>query len=164
MLRRILFLFAVPAMLLASILFATTAQAQSPHFVGTPHCTKSLSGGLTCSGKAAGLGNGPTAAFLTASSVTANYRCVNHGGNIAPGQPAVTQNVTGPTQDITPRNGQITFSPTIPPPTPPSAATECPNGNWTVQLTSLTYSNVVLHIQQPPGTDVLTDNLGTIDP
>jgi hypothetical protein len=49
-------------------------------------------------------------------------------------------------------------------PTPPSAATECPNGNWSVQLTSLTYTDVVLHIQQPSGTDVLTFNFGTIDP
>jgi hypothetical protein len=164
MLRRFLFLLTVPAMLLGSVLFATAAQAQSPHFVGTPTCTKSLSSGLTCSGKAAGLGNGPTAAFLTAGSITANYVCQNKGGNVAPGQPVVTQNVTGPTQNITPRNGQITFSPTIPPPTPPSAATECPNGNWKVVLTSLTYTDVTLHIQQPPGTDVLTDNLGTIDP
>ena len=46
----------------------------------------------------------------------------------------------------------------------PSAATECPNGNWKVVLTSLTYTDVVLHVQQPPGTDVLTDSLGTIDP
>ena len=67
-------------------------------------------------------------------------------------------------QAITPHNGQITFSPTIPAPTPPSPKTECPNGNWTVQLTSLTYSNVVLHIQQPPGTDLLTFSFGTIDP
>jgi hypothetical protein len=163
-LRRILFMLTVPAMLLASILFTQAAQAQSPHFVGTPTCTKSLSTGLTCSGKAAGLGNGPTAAFLTADSVTANYVCTNKGGNVAPGQPVVTQNVTGPTQTITPHNGQITFSPNIPPPTPPSAATECPNGNWTVVLTSLTYTNVVLHIQQPPGTDVLTMSFGTIDP
>jgi hypothetical protein len=164
MLRRILFLLTVPAMLLGSVLFATAAQAQSPHFVGTPTCTKSLSSGLTCSGKAAGLANGPTAAFLTASSITANYVCQNKGGNVAPGQPVVTQGVTGPTQNITPRNGQITFSPTIPPPTPPSAATECPNGNWKVVLTSLTYTDVTLHVQQPPGTDVLVDNLGTIDP
>jgi len=35
MLRRILFIFALPAMLLAFILSATAAQAQSPHFVGT---------------------------------------------------------------------------------------------------------------------------------
>lgn len=164
MLRRILFLFTVPAMLLASILSATAAQAQSAHFVGTPTCSKSLSTGLTCKGKAAGLGNGPTAAFLTADSVSATYACQNKGGNVAPGQPVVEQNVTGPVQKITPHNGQITFSPTIPPPPTPSAANDCPNGNWTVILTSLTYNNVVLHVQQPPGTDVLTDNLGNIDP
>jgi len=164
MLRGFLFLLTVPAMLLGSVLFATAAQAQSPHFVGTPSCTKSTSSGLTCSGKAAGLGNGPTQAFLTSGSVQATYVCTNPGGNVAPGQPVVNQNVTGPKQNITPRNGQISFSPTIPPPTPPSAATECPNAKWTVVLTSLTYNDVTLHIQQPPGTDVLVDSLGNIDP
>jgi 4-amino-4-deoxy-L-arabinose transferase-like glycosyltransferase len=143
---------------------ATVALAESPHFIGTPTASKSLTSGLTVSGKAAGLGNGPTAAFLTASSVSATYECVNHGGNVAPGQPVVLQNVTGPTQNITPHNGQITFSPNIPPPPTPSARDACPNGNWTVRITSLTYNDVVLHIQQPPGTDVLTLNLGTIDP
>jgi hypothetical protein len=118
MLRRILLLLTAPALLLAAILFAPAARAQSPHFVGTPTCTKSLSSGLICSGKAAGLGNGPTQAFLTASSVSATYVCQNKGR---------------------------------------------PNGNWKVILTSLTYNDVTLHIQQPPGTDVLVDNLGTID-
>ncbi len=162
--RRVKYGIALLFALLLTVGFSLPAFAQNPHFIGTPTCTKSTSTGLTCSGKAAGLGNGPTAAFLTADSVTATYECVNKGGNVAPGQPIVTQNVTGPTQTITPHNGQITFSPTIPPPTPPSAATECPNGNWKVRLTSLTYTNVVLHIQQPPGTDVLTFSFGTIDP
>src|SRR6266545_3212919 len=99
--------------------FAAYAFAQSPHFIGTPSCTKSLTSGLTCSGKAAGLGNEPASVFLTADSVTATYECVNKGGNVAPGQPVVTQGVTGPTETITPHNGQITFSPNIPPPTPP---------------------------------------------
>ena len=152
------------AVLAVTGLIAAPAFAESPHFIGTPTCTKSTSTGLTCSGKAAGLGNGPTAAFLTADSVTATYECVNKGGNVAPGQPVVLQNVTGPTQNITPRNGQITFSPNIPPPPTPSARTECPNGNWSVRLTSLTYNDVVLHIQQPPGTDVLTFSFGDIDP
>jgi hypothetical protein len=154
---------AVLSLLLLS-LQVPAALAESPHFIGTPSCTKSLSTGLTCSGKAAGLGNGPTAAFLTADQVAATYVCQNKGGNVAPGQPVVTQNVTGPSQTITPHNGQISFSPTLPVPTPPSAATDCPNGNWKVVLTSLTYTNVVLHIQQPPGTDVLTQGFGTIDP
>jgi len=149
---------------IAALVFAPAATAQSPHFIGTPSCTKSTTTGLTCSGKAAGLGNEPAIVFLTADSVTANYVCVNKGGNVAPGQPVVTQNVTGPTQTITPHNGQITFSATLPVPTAPSAATECPNGNWTVRLTSLTYTNVMLHIQQPAGVEILTFDFGTIDP
>jgi hypothetical protein len=144
--------------------FAAYAFAQSPHFIGTPSCTKSITSGLTCSGKATGLGNEPASVFLTADSVTATYECVNKGGNVAPGQPVVTQGVTGPTETIAPHNGQITFSATLPVPAPPSSATECPNGNWKVRLTSLTYTNVVLHIQQPDGIDVLTFNFGTIDP
>jgi hypothetical protein len=155
----------VSAFAVAALTFAVPASAQNAHFIGTPDCTKnSNTGVLTCSGKAAGLGNGPTAAFLTADSVTATFECVNKGGNVAPGQPVVLQNVTGPTQNITPRNGQITFSPTLSPPPSPSARDTCPNGNWSVRRTSLTYNNVVLHIQQPPGTDVLTFNAGTIDP
>jgi hypothetical protein len=150
--------------LLFSALTTAQAFAQSPHFIGTPSCTKSLSSGLTCSGKAAGLGNEPANVFLTADSVTATYECVNKGGNVAPGQPVVTQDVTGPTETITPHNGQITFSATLPVPTPPSAATECPNGNWRVRLTSLTYTNVVLHIEQPAGVEILSFNFGTIDP
>jgi hypothetical protein len=158
-------LFLPVAVCLAAVaLIVPAASAESPHFIGTPSCSKSLSSGLTCSGKASGLGNGPTAAFLTADSVNATYECVNHGGNVAPGQPVVSNAVVGPTETITPRNGTISFSPTIPVPTPPSAASDCPSGKWTVRLTSLTYENVVLHLQQPPGTDVLTFDFGTIDP
>lgn len=155
---------ALAALVGAIAAISAVAFAGSPHFIGTPTCTKSTTSGLTCSGKAAGLANGPTAAFLTADSVTANYECRNKGGNVAPGQPIVLSNVTGPTQTIAPRNGQITFSPNLPPPPTPSARTACPNGNWSVRLTSLTYTNVVLHIEQPPGTEVLRFSFGTIDP
>jgi hypothetical protein len=155
---------AVSALAFAGLTFAPAALADSAHFIGTPTCTKSLSTGLTCSGKAAGLGNGPTFASLTAEKVEATYVCVNHGGNVAPGQPIVEQEVKGPTQEITPHNGQISFSPTIPPPPKPSAAVDCPSGKWTVRLTSLTYVGVVLTVEQPESGTVLTDNLGTIDP
>src|SRR5919202_842913 len=141
--RRIALFVLVSIVVLALGVSGSVALAESPHFIGTPTCTKSSSGALTCSGKAAGLGNGPTDAFLTADSVQATYECVNHGGNVAPGQPIVEQNVTGPTQHITPHNGQITFSPTLSPPATPSAKDTCPNGNWTVRRTSLTYTNVV---------------------
>jgi hypothetical protein len=155
---------AVSALAFAALTSAPAVLANSAHFVGTPTCTKSLTTGLSCSGKAAGLGNGPTFASLTAEKVEATYVCVNHGGNVAPGQPIVEQKVTGPTQEIKPRNGQISFSPNIPVPTPPSASTDCPSGKWKVQLTHLTYTNVVLTVEQPSTGAVLTENFGTIDP
>ncbi len=135
----------------------------NPHFIGFPTITKSTSTGLTVSWKAAGLDELPTSAFLTADQVNAQYVCVNHGGNIAPGQPLVFQAVTGPVQNITPHNGQITFTVTIPPPPTPNPAVVCPNGNWSVSLLSLTFVGVVVHVQQN-GVDILTADLGTIDP
>lgn len=152
--------------LLGTGLGATQAMAQSPHFVGTQSCpTKSLDTGLTCSGKVAGLGGGLTAAFLQADKVTETFACQNPGnGKVVPGQPIQEQHVLSPTQTITPRNGQITYSVTIPPPDTPSAADICPNANWSVTPISLIYTNVVVHIQQPPGTDVLTHSFGDIDP
>ena len=139
------------------------AGVANPHFIGSPTITKSTTTGLTVSWKAAGLDDLPTSAFLTASSVQANYVCVNHGGNIAPGQPLVFQNVVGPVVNIVPHNGQITFTVTIPPPPTPDPAIVCPNGNWSVSLLSLTFVGVFVHLQQN-GVDILTGNLGTIDP
>src|SRR5260370_7677756 len=114
--RRLKYGFALLFALLLIFGFSLTAFAQSPHFIGTPTCTKSLSTGLTCSGKAAGLGNAPSAAFLTADSETATYECVNHGGNVAPGQPIVIKGVPGPTHTITPPHDHLTLSPPLPPP------------------------------------------------
>ena len=148
---------------LVGLVAPAIAGVANPHFIGSPTITKSMTTGLTVSWKAAGLDALPTAAFLTASSVEANYVCVNHGGNIAPGQPLVFQNVVGPTVNIVPHNGQITFTVTIPPPPTPNSAIVCPNGNWSVSLLSLTFVGVVVHLQQN-GVDILTGNLGTIDP
>jgi len=161
--RRLLAVLATAAAIVA--VSATVALGAGAHFVGTPTCSKSNSGVLTCSGKAAGLGNGPTDAFLTADGIRATYVCVNHGGNVAPGQGTFTGSVEGQHQTITPRNGQITFSVSLSPPaTPTPSQAGCPSANWTVRRTSLTYLNVVLHVQQPSGTDVLTKSFGDIDP
>ncbi|MGW0779014.1 hypothetical protein ACWD01_36720 [Streptomyces sp. NPDC002835] len=157
--------FATALMTLAATVGGmSTASAQSPHFIGDVTCTKSLTTGLRCSGKAAGLGNSATDAFLTASSVEAEYVCSNRGGNIAPGQGVEFQNVTGPVTTIQPRNGQITFrNVTIPVPETPSPQEVCPNPNWNVTLLHLTFNDVVLHIQRN-GQDILTRDLGDIDP
>jgi len=150
-------------MLVVAAVAVPAALAANAHFIGTPTCSVSNSGTLTCSGKAAGLGDGPVNAYLTADSIDATYVCRNHGGNIAPGQGTSSGTVTGPRQAIAPHNGQITFSPSLQPPaTPTSSAAGCPSGKWSVDRTSLTYVNVVLHIDQGGVTDVLTYSFGNI--
>jgi hypothetical protein len=138
--------------------------AASPHTIGQPTVDIDASGNLSVQWKVAGLGNFTSAAFLTAERVEAVYGCDNPGVGgdgiqIPPGQPIVTTNVVGPTTQIPPSNGNITFTVGIPAPTAPSAADLCPGPNWTVLLVSITYVNVVLHIQQG-GADVLTVPLG----
>jgi hypothetical protein len=136
----------VLAALFALTLGAQAALADSPHFVKGPTYTATTTE-LTATGKAAGLGNSPTQAQLTADSITVYSHCVNKGGNFAPGHPATQSPATGPVQNITPRNGQITFSPTLPAPSLSPAAT-CPNGNWTVIVDEVDYLGVILSISQ----------------
>lgn len=139
--------------------FAGKSSPTGAHFIG--NVTFSLGSSLTASGKAAGLGTLPTMAFLSASQVLVNYVCENNGGNVAQGQPLVFQNPTGQMVSIPVNNGQITFTVTLNPPTTPSPALVCPNGNWMVVPTLFTFYNSTVHIQQN-GVDVLTFNGGTI--
>jgi hypothetical protein len=135
----------------ALTLSAQAAFADSPHFVNGPTYTATTTE-LTATGKAAGLGNSPTQAQLTAQAVNVYSHCVNKGGNFAPGHPATQSPAAGVPQDIAPRNGQITFSPTLPAPSLSVAAT-CPNGNWRIIVDEVDYLGVVLTISQ--GTTVL---------
>jgi hypothetical protein len=139
--------------------------AANPHTIGQPTVDISATGDLSVQWKVAGLGNFTSDAFLTAERVEAVWGCDNPGVggdgiHIPPGQPIVSTDVQGPTTTIPPSNGQITFTVGIPAPAAPSATGFCPGSNWSLVLVSITYVNVVLHIQQD-GVDVLTVPLGT---
>jgi hypothetical protein len=151
------------AALIAVLAFAAVpAFAASAHFIGTPTLTVSSNGSLSVSGKAAGLGDGPVTAQLSADTVTQTVQCRNHGGNIAPGQGTSSADVTGAPVTIAPHNGQITFrNVTLAAPALPTAEQAgCPNGKWTVELLSLEYTNVVLTVTQ--GSTNLTYDFGDI--
>lgn len=139
------------------------AAAASPHFIGTPQITKNPDFSLTASFKAAGLGNVVSDVFLSSSGGTADLQCVNPGGNDPPPKQVDFGPLQGQVVTVQPRNGQITASPTIGPPPLPGADEICPNPNWSVRINSLTYEDVVLHIQQG-GFDILTFNFGDVDP
>jgi hypothetical protein len=112
------------------------------------------------------LANIVTGAFLTSYGGTAELQSVNPGGgNNPPLKKVHFGPLQGQSKEIQPRNGQIiTSSVTIGPPPPLLSAEEiCPNPNWTVAIVSITYNDVVLHIQQD-STDTLTINFGNVDP
>ena len=138
------------------------AFAASPHFIGTPQIVKNSNFSIQASFKAAGLANIVSQAFLSSSGGTAVLQCVNPGGNNPPPKQVTFGPLQGQAVDIQPRNGQITATtgPLGPPPLP-SASQICPNPNWNVVILSVTYTNVVLHIQQN-NVDILTFNFGTV--
>lgn len=122
---------------------------------------------MTANFKAAGLTNIVTGAFLISSVETAELQCVNPAGNNSPPPKTAT---FGPTEglitNVTPRNGQITATAKLPFPASEQDledAADCPNPNWSVDVTSITYTGVELHIQQN-GEDILNYDFGTVDP
>src|SRR6266511_886518 len=55
------------------------------------------------------------------------------------------------------KNGNTPFSVvTDPPVTPIPGAPECPNPNWTEDITDLAFTTATITVEQPPGTLVLT--------
>jgi hypothetical protein len=138
------------------------AAAQNPHFVRGPTLTENQRDfSLTVNFKAAGLGNEATDVFLTSSGGSAELQCVNKGGNDPEPKQFEFGDLQGETITITPRNGQITASPTLEAPDLPSAREICPNPNWTVDIESITFEDVELHVQQD-GTDILFHDFGDV--
>jgi len=163
----------IPSATIASALLLMApmlAIADNPHFIGTPKLTKNADGSISVTFKAAGLGTGQYDVFLTADEVTMVLTCVNPSGkNEPPGQnPPPDLNVVGPTKTVDARNGQLTVGPpgVILPapetPTPEEAGCKSSPG-WTVKVLSITFEDVVLHVQ-PIGsdTDVLSFSFGNV--
>ena len=108
--------------------------AANPHFIGTPTCTTSSSGGtktLTCSGKIAGLGSVSTVSAQLVA--TANTQCTNPGGNLPPGH----QQVAGTPATLPVSNGQTVFTLSV------SASSNCPPP----QVGSVTFTNVGVAVE-----------------
>jgi hypothetical protein len=118
----------------AMIAAPSLAFAASPHFVGTPTCTTSSSGGtktLTCSGKIAGLGNVSTVSAQLLA--TANTQCTNPGQNVPPGH----SSVTGTPTTLAVSNGQTVFTLSV------SASANCPPPH----VGSVTFTNVGVAVE-----------------
>jgi len=145
--RRMLFLFALPAMLLATLVMgANAALADSPHFIseGTASITSTGAYQVTAF-KEAGLGNTVSTESITLSaSANATYACINGGGN----HPKATnkQSVTGQvsnTGSFPVRNGSTTGTLAVGPPPAGPFKPPC-SPPQTVALVFVSYTNVAL--------------------
>jgi hypothetical protein len=126
------------------VLAATSALADSPHFLFADNSVSTSTGALTTSFKDAGLGTGTTSIqiTLTVNNATAVYQCFNNGGNHPKAGNKETVSTSLTTSGTFPvRNGQVTASLTVGPPGPGSFA--CPSGQ-TLFLQSASYSGTTV--------------------
>jgi hypothetical protein len=140
---------------------ATPINAASVHLKGGANSEPTFfDNGLSLStaGALSGLGNEDLVVTLSATAnVTAN--CTNNGGNLPPGQNPAPITVTGsqsiPASEI--KNGNVSFSVTTNGPTTPiPGAPDCPNPNWSENITELAFTSATITVEQPAGTLVLT--------
>lgn len=159
MIRRALLVAVTVAAVIS--LGTSTALASSVHLKGGRNAEPAFTDNiltLAASGELSGLGNGDVLVTLTATAdVTAT--CENQGGNQAPGQNPAPITVTGsqaiPESEI--KNGNTPFAvETTPPVSPIAGAPDCPNPNWTEEITDLAFTTATITVEQPPGTLVLT--------
>jgi len=119
--------------------------AQSPHFIGTAQVAGIFSdGGISASFKEAGLGDNVLVTYELAGKFSADYGCVNHGGNHpqAANKEAVVGDVGAIATFQSGKNGNVVGTVTF---VPPSASEElsCP-GNQVAVLADISYSDLTL--------------------
>jgi hypothetical protein len=143
----------VALVFVAVALIAQQALAVSPHLKGrNPVSFTDNILTLTATVSYAGLGNFDTLQNLAASAQpTAD--CVNPGTgeHRPPGHNPASVDVTGstavPAGDI--KNGNVTIATTTnPPATPVAGAPDCPNTNWTENITDMAFTSATITLFQ----------------
>jgi hypothetical protein len=123
---------------------ASTASADSPHFLSQSFSINTSNGFLQCTFKEAGLGTTADSADITctAASSSAEYQCWNNGGkHPKAGNKETVGGLVTSTETFPIRNGQTTGTIEVGPMSPGTFS--CPNGQ-TLYLQSVCYDDITL--------------------
>lgn len=126
----------------AALAIAVAPALAAGHFVNASATGPNAEGQLFVSFKEAGLGNNQRIDYQAAAQASATYQCFNRGGNnpAAGNKTTVLQNVSATATFNSNKNGSVTGSITI---DPPSAGTfTCPPGQRLVGPTEVSYTMV----------------------
>lgn len=144
MVRRLLFVFALPMLLAVAIANPATA-AGSAHFIKNA-TGASLSGStLTVNFKEAGLASGSVETITTSATAATTYECVNGGGNnpSASNKRSFQTTVSKSGTFTADKNGNLVGTQTLSPPSASSLGFSCPPGQTTT-FVSVVYSNITI--------------------
>jgi len=144
-----------------TLALTSTALANNVHLKGGPGAEPAFTDNgltLTAAGDLAGLGFGDVLVKISAVADPTST-CTNKGGTQAPGQNPAPVTVTGsesiPASEL--KNGNTPFSVmTNAPATPIAGAPDCPNPNWSEDITDMAFTRATITVEQPAGTLVLT--------
>jgi hypothetical protein len=147
---------------LAPTLIISEAMA-SPRFIETPTIEKNSNSSLTADFNATGLPNLVTTTYLSSAGGDSGLKCVDLQQQGPPSKLFSFNALKGQEVAIQPVNGEISNSSTIGPPQLPSASDFCFISALNIEIESITYEKVVLHLQQN-GQNVLTFDFGDVGP
>ncbi len=120
-------------------LVASAAQADSPHFIGTPQATLATPD-YCVAFKEAGLGNLPITYTITAANAVFTFQCFTRSNNEPQGEPNNVSFSNLSTQTtITPHNGQITGSLCL---SPEQDGAHCQGNGLILKLIHVSYVGV----------------------
>jgi hypothetical protein len=157
-------LLLVGTLILLLSLLVPAVLANSVHLKGGKNAEPAFTDNtltLTAAGALSGLGNGDVLISIDATAFPTAV-CINPGSgeHQPPGQNPAEAAVSGsqfiPEDELT-KNGNLDFGVTTDPPeTPIPGAPDCPNPNWTEEITDMAFTGAVITVEQPIGTVVLT--------
>jgi hypothetical protein len=145
MFRRILAFIALPLLMFAAMTGTASAASGNPHFIKNATSANLSGADLTVSFKEAGLSSGAVETVTVSATATTTYECVNGGGkNPSASNKTTTQTDVSASGTFTAdKNGNITGSLTLSPPTAAQLGFSCPPGQ-TVTFVSVSYTDVTL--------------------